>query len=81
MSTCGNFGIVSSSTGTIYMYNMQSGINRKTFELGSFVDDGQDNVTSKRKARCVTGLASDALNRTVIASTLDGTINVRLQSV
>ncbi|KAG5727270.1 hypothetical protein E4T56_gene7613, partial [Termitomyces sp. T112] len=28
-----------------------------------------------KKERCITGLATDALNRTVIASTLDGTIN------
>ena len=38
------------------------------------------NAASKPKAseRCITGLATDALNRLVIASTSDGTINVSL---
>ncbi|KAJ3492092.1 hypothetical protein NLI96_g199 [Meripilus lineatus] len=81
VTPCGNFGIVSSSTGIIYMYNMQSGIKRKAFSVGpcpsSILDRLNIPTTSKRKAeeRCVTGLASDALNRTVIASTLDGTLN------
>ncbi|KAG6836788.1 hypothetical protein H0H93_003209 [Arthromyces matolae] len=30
---------------------------------------------AKKKQRCITGLATDALNRVVIASTLDGTVN------
>ena len=78
VTACGNFGIVSSSTGTIRMYNMQSGIYRKAFDIGS-CPEGVPNrsSSSKKKAdRCVTGLASDALDRVVIASTLDGTINV-----
>ena len=82
MTPCGNFGLVSSSTGIIFMYNMQSGIKRKAFDVGpcppSIVDRLRVATTSKRKVeeRCVTGLASDTLNRTVIASTLDGTLNV-----
>ena len=62
------------------MYNMQSGILRRTFDIGSCpatVSSGFRPVSSKKKEeRCITGLASDALDRTVIASTLDGTINV-----
>ncbi|EKM55193.1 uncharacterized protein PHACADRAFT_120318 [Phanerochaete carnosa HHB-10118-sp] len=64
VSACGNFGIAASSTGVIHMYNVQSGIKRKAFDVGSAPEP-----------RCVNGLASDALNRAVIASTLDGTIN------
>lgn len=78
VTACGNFGIVSSSTGAIRMYNMQSGIYRKTFDIGPCPARVPNrSSTSRRKAeRCVTGLASDALDRTVIASTLDGTVNV-----
>ena len=64
------------------MWNMQSGLKRKTFKVGPCPQAVIEplNVTSKPKAseRCITGLATDALNRLVIASTLDGTINVSL---
>jgi U3 small nucleolar RNA-associated protein 21 len=56
------------------MWNMQSGIQRKNFDIGPCLPV----TTKKASERCVTGLASDSLNRVVIASTLDGTINVRL---
>ncbi|KAL7283597.1 hypothetical protein ACG7TL_003032 [Trametes sanguinea] len=77
---CGNFGIAASSTGVINMYNMQSGILRRTFDVGPC----PPNVPSrfrpaangkKKEERCITGLASDALDRVLVASTLDGTIN------
>ncbi|KAF8197530.1 Utp21 specific WD40 associated putative domain-containing protein [Pholiota molesta] len=57
-----------SATGQIQMWNMQSGIQRKSFTLGP--------CPPERSERSVTGLATDSLNKTVIASTLDGTINV-----
>lgn len=64
------------------MCNMQSGMQRKTFDVGPCPPDAASRFRSqngKKKAeeRCVTGLATDALNRVVIASTLDGTLNVR----
>ncbi|KAI0372915.1 Utp21-domain-containing protein [Pilatotrama ljubarskyi] len=80
VTACGNFGIVASSTGVINMYNMQSGILRRTFDVGPC----PSNVPSrfrptangkKKQERCITGLASDALDRVLVASTLDGTIN------
>lgn len=62
------------------MYNMQSGIKRKTFDLGPVPEGIKRRVgaaaSTKRKERCVNGLASDSLNRVIIASTLDGTVNV-----
>lgn len=77
VTACGNFGLVASSTGVIHMYNMQSGARRKSFDLGSYPLDEPEAGSSKKKAeRSVTGLASDALDRVVIASTLDGTLNV-----
>lgn len=80
VTACGNFGIASSSTGAIYMWNMQSGIKRKSFDVGPCPPELAHRFRHSGKkggGRCVTGLASDALNRSVIASTLDGTINVR----
>jgi U3 small nucleolar RNA-associated protein 21 len=60
------------------MWNLQSGIKRKTFDIGPCPPDVASRFQAGRKkeGRSITGLASDALNTTVIASTLDGTINV-----
>ncbi|KAJ7510043.1 Utp21 specific WD40 associated putative domain-containing protein [Mycena galericulata] len=77
VTACGNFGLASSSTGSIYMWNLQSGIKRKTFDVGHCPSDVaiRFQTGKKKEGRSVTGLASDALNTTIIASTLDGTIN------
>ncbi|KAG8930201.1 hypothetical protein FRC02_004503, partial [Tulasnella sp. 418] len=74
VTSCGNFGLVGSSTGIIQMWNMQSGLLRKTFTLGPPPADNLRRSHSL-KVRPVTGLVTDALNRLVIASTLDGTLS------
>jgi hypothetical protein len=83
VSACGNFGLVGSSTGAISMWNMQSGIKRKAFEVGprppEVVAAGRDRAPGsgkKGESRSITGLATDALNRVAIATTLDGTVVV-----
>ena len=60
------------------MWNMQSGIKRKTFDVGPCPPEVTHKFRSsgKKGDRCITGLASDALNRLVIASTLDGVVHV-----
>ncbi|EIN07245.1 Utp21-domain-containing protein [Punctularia strigosozonata HHB-11173 SS5] len=77
VSGCGNFSIIGSSTGAISMWNMQSGLKRKTFDVGPYPVGNSQTAAKKDKGnqRCITGLASDALNRVVVASTLDGTVN------
>lgn len=63
------------------MWNMQSGIKRKTFSVGLPPPEAASRfqtLGTKKRERCITGLATDSLNRVVIASTLDGTINVRI---
>ncbi|KAJ3511888.1 hypothetical protein NLJ89_g3846 [Agrocybe chaxingu] len=78
ISACGNFAIVGSSAGQIHMWNMQSGIKRKSFTLGSCPTEIASRFyygAVKRKDRTISGLVTDSLNRVVIASTLDGTIN------
>ncbi|KAJ3736079.1 Utp21 specific WD40 associated putative domain-containing protein [Lentinula guzmanii] len=78
VTACGNFGLAGSSTGAIHMWNMQSGIRRRTFRIGPCPPEvaGRFQTTEKEtKERCVTGLVTDPLNTVVIASTLDGTIN------
>ncbi|KAF8691570.1 hypothetical protein AX14_002781 [Amanita brunnescens Koide BX004] len=60
------------------MWNMQSGFKRKSYDVGPCPPDAPNRAFSsgsKRKERCITGLATDALNSVLIASTLDGTIN------
>ncbi|KDQ12262.1 hypothetical protein BOTBODRAFT_189275 [Botryobasidium botryosum FD-172 SS1] len=74
VTACGNFGVSSTTTGSIRMWNMQSGIQRKTFDVGP-VPLSLKHGTFATKERSVTGLATDALNRVLIASTLDGTLN------
>ncbi|KZT26384.1 Utp21-domain-containing protein [Neolentinus lepideus HHB14362 ss-1] len=77
VTACGNFGIAGSSTGAIHSWNMQSGMKRKSFDLGPCPPQVTNRFrsSSKKEGRCVTGLATDALNRVLIASTLDGTVN------
>ncbi|KAF8626613.1 hypothetical protein AX15_004783 [Amanita polypyramis BW_CC] len=78
VTACGNFGIASSSTGAIHMWNMQSGFKRRSFDVGPCPPETRNyahSSGSKKRERSITGLATDALNRVLIASTLDGTIN------
>jgi U3 small nucleolar RNA-associated protein 21 len=57
------------------MWNMQSGVKRKSFQLSPLHREAGP-LKRKLDVRPVTGLATDALNTLVIASTLDGTIEV-----
>ncbi|KAH9484417.1 U3 small nucleolar RNA-associated protein 21-like protein [Psilocybe cubensis] len=78
VTACGNFGLAGSSTGQIQMWNLQSGIKRKSYALGPCPAEVAARFYSgaaKSSERTVTGLATDSLNRSVIASTLDGTVN------
>ncbi|KAH9180505.1 Utp21-domain-containing protein [Lactarius sanguifluus] len=80
VSACGNFGLAGSSTGVIHMWNMQSGARRKSFSLGPCPEGIYTKYRpppgkQKSEERSVTGLATDSLNRAVIVSTLDGTVN------
>lgn len=63
------------------MWNMQSGLKRKKYKIGPCPQAVAERMglTSKPRVddRCIAGLATDALNRVLIASTLDGTVNVR----
>ncbi|KAK4684110.1 U3 small nucleolar RNA-associated protein 21, partial [Tremellales sp. Uapishka_1] len=84
VTACGNFGIAGSSTGEIRMWNMQSGKERKSFALtGPAPGNTKPRIIAASKARtkskpaqkvaqAITGIATDALNTLVIASTLEG---------
>ncbi|KAF8937957.1 hypothetical protein BGZ47_008784 [Haplosporangium gracile] len=63
VSSCGNFGFVGSALGGIDMFNMQSGLFRRSYE-----EDGHK--------KSVTGLQSDRLNRTLISGSLDGLLKL-----
>ncbi|KAF7778503.1 hypothetical protein Agabi119p4_2848 [Agaricus bisporus var. burnettii] len=77
VTACGNFGLAGSSTGLIHMWNMQSGIKRKSYDVGPCPPEALARLRdgAKKRDRVITGLATDPLNRVVIASTLDGTLN------
>ncbi len=68
------------------MWNMQSGVHRKTFNIGR-CPEGVHTMyrpppgKQRSEERSVTGLATDSSNRVVIASTLDGTVNVRAHAI
>lgn len=70
------------------MWNMQSGKERKSFNLtGPPAGDSKSRIIAaskpkkapkivKRGIQAITGLATDALNTTVVASTLEGKLYV-----
>ena len=59
----------------IQAWNMQSGIRRKTYTIGPPPPEIAARFHSSEKERPVNGLATDSLNKLLIASTYDGTIN------
>lgn len=62
ISACGNFGFIGSNNGAVDLYNLQSGLFRRSYQ--------QDQPHSK----AVTGITSDSLNKTVISASLDGSV-------
>lgn len=62
ISACGNFGLVGSKNGLIDLYNLQSGLHRRTYQQ------------TQKHSKEVTGISSDTLNKTMISSSLDGTV-------
>lgn len=84
VTACGNFGLAGSGDREIVMWNMQSGIRRRNFDVGPFKEANKSSGTQESRAvrelnkeRAITGLAVDALNTVLVAATLDGTLNVR----
>ncbi|KAF6763843.1 Utp21 specific WD40 associated putative domain-containing protein [Ephemerocybe angulata] len=85
VTACGNFGVAGSSTGSIHMWNMQSGMRRRTFKLPACpaevagrvhsANAGAGGKASGARERSVVGLATDTLNQWLVACTLDGTLN------
>jgi U3 small nucleolar RNA-associated protein 21 len=68
------------------MWNMQSGAHRKSFNIGPCPEGVHTKYRrppgkQRSEERTVTGLATDSLNRVAIASTLDGTVNVRVHAI
>jgi U3 small nucleolar RNA-associated protein 21 len=78
VSACGNFGFAGGADGIVEMWNLQSGVKRKTFQLGTAPTSGTRRTKLARRSdnRVVTGIATDSLNRILISATLDGSVNV-----
>ncbi len=68
--------MVGSSTGSIQMWNLQSGIRRKTFDVGPVPDEVDWSWKEKGRGRGISGLVTDSLNKWLVAGTVDGTLNV-----
>ncbi|SOV05658.1 related to UTP21 - U3 snoRNP protein [Ustilago sp. UG-2017a] len=89
VSACGNFGLIGNSEGLVEMYNMQSYVHRRTFdtrpldpmgpakakELPAGSKKAQALLNSRVKGSAVTGVVTDALNRLVVVSTMDGKLS------
>lgn len=89
VSACGNFGLIGNSEGLVEVYNMQSYAHRRTFDTRPIDPMGpakakefpagsrkaQAALNARIKGSAVTGIATDALNRFVIISTMDGKLS------
>lgn len=64
ISACGNFGFIGCASGQIEMFNLQSGLHRRTFS----------GPEGHKKA--VTSLASDTTNRYLISVSVDRNIKI-----
>jgi len=82
ISACGNFAFVGSSKGTVDMWNLQSGLNRGSFPRKAPVPKkkkGQKQpqlppVEWKGHTGAVTSIVTDATNRWIATTGLDGKI-------
>ncbi|KAL7423168.1 rRNA-processing protein utp21 [Cryptotrichosporon argae] len=86
VTACGNFGLAGSSAGDIRMWNMQSGRERKSYGItGDRRGDSRPGIIERAKPKkkdrdvrkqvtAITGIATDALNTIVVASTLEGNL-------
>ncbi|TKY89449.1 hypothetical protein EX895_001980 [Sporisorium graminicola] len=89
VSACGNFGLIGNSEGLVEMYNMQSYAHRRTFdtrpldplgpvkakEFPAGSKKAKALLNARVKGSAVTGVATDALNRFVVISTMDGKLS------
>ncbi|RQM19103.1 hypothetical protein B5M09_005620 [Aphanomyces astaci] len=89
-NSCGNFALVGSQGGAIYLYNMQSGEKRGSFPTAatdapkliksltlpgaSYVSKATDGSLEDKHTAAVTGVAVDVLNETVVSTSLDGLV-------
>ena len=85
ISACGTFALVGSAMGAIDMYNLQSGIHRQKFPpklnsrqaKQSSARAPQNGLeTSSGHEGCISGIAVDALNQTVVSCSLDSTVRI-----
>ncbi|KAL1663266.1 Utp21 specific WD40 associated putative domain-containing protein [Schizophyllum commune] len=91
LTACGTFALAGGAGGVVRMWNAQSGVLRRVFKVGDLGNKGDTGATGssglgaassssstryrKQSDRTITGVATDALNTVLVASTLDGTIN------
>ncbi|RMZ81906.1 hypothetical protein DV738_g2032, partial [Chaetothyriales sp. CBS 135597] len=85
ISPCGTFAIIGSKGGAIDMFNLQSGAHRQRFpprlkpglakDLKHKLEENPDLLdTIRGHSDAITGLVVDALNQTMVSTSLDGTV-------
>ncbi|KAL1739986.1 quinon protein alcohol dehydrogenase-like superfamily, partial [Schizophyllum fasciatum] len=82
LTACGTFALAGGAGGVVRMWNAQSGVLRRVFKVGPLggpesevAPNGHTTRHRKQADRTITGIATDALNTVLVASTLDGTVN------
>lgn len=81
VSACGNFGVVGSSAGELAAFNLESGKQRRVFLIDAKSKPKKKLAGGGRNAlrKSISGIALDSLNKSLVASTLDGTLYVSRQ--
>ncbi len=84
ITACGTFAIIGSAGGNLDMFNLQSGVHRQRYpprltpaQLKQFKQQAQseENVSVPQGHRdSITGIVVDNLNRTMVSTSLDGSI-------
>lgn len=86
ITACGTFALVGSAGGSLDMFNLQSGIRRQRFPpkmaaaTGKKIKEQQSpskddqNKLARGHTNTITGIVVDNLNRTVLSTSLDGSI-------
>ncbi|KIW17197.1 hypothetical protein PV08_04388 [Exophiala spinifera] len=84
ITTCGTFAVIGSAGGSLDMYNLQSGVHRQRYPprltpsqvklLQQQAQSEQILTIPQGHRDAVTGIVVDSLNRTMVSTSLDGSV-------
>lgn len=76
ISGCGHFGLLGTSSGRIDLFNLQSGVYRRSFLPPRSPSSSSSREEEWAKVASVTGIAVDAANHQLISGSLDGQVRI-----